>query len=193
MLGLRIIPALLACLLSGLAQAQDSPANVNAGVLPFACQNGEAVYLLAYDPNPKRLGWGNFGGGPNHNELAYQTALREFREETNCTFNINEVDPDRLHGPSEFFGYYTFLLNVPFVSPVEISRSRNCESVERSQWVWVQHEPFTSALSGFDPRAEMPVKSGEPDQIHLWDGSAGSLRKALADGVIPSRDPCVDS
>ncbi len=193
MRGLRIIPGLLACLLSGTALAQNPLANVNAGVLPFACQNGEAVYLLAYDPNSKRLGWGNFGGGPDHGELDYQTALREFREETNCAYNIEDIDPDTLHGPSEFFGYYTFLLNVPFVDPAEISHTRKCENVERSQWVWVQHEPFTSALAGFDPRAEMPVASGEPDRIHLWDGSAGSLRKALVDEVIPSEDPCRDS
>lgn len=187
------IPGLLVCLLSGHTLAQEPLTNVNAGILPFACQAGEAVYLLAYDPNPKRQGWGNFGGGPSRGELAFQTALREFREETNCAFDVEGIDPGALRGPSEFFGYYTFLLNVPFEEPAEISRERNCDYVERSQWVWVQHEHFTSSLAGFDPRAEMPVLSGEPDRIHLWNGSAGSLRKALADGVIPPSDPCRDN
>ena len=193
MQGYVLILVLLTCLVTGASRGQESLENVNAGILPFACQNDEAIYLLAYDPNPKRLGWGNFGGGPNQGERAYQTALREFHEETNCAYNIEAINADTLRGPSEFFGYYTFLLNVPYVEPAEISRPRTCESVERSRWVWVPHQQFTSALAGFDPRAEMRVVSGEPDRIHLWDGSAASLRKALVDGVIQSQDPCRDS
>ena len=171
--------------------AQLPLTNVNAGVLPYACVDGNARYLLAFDPNPDRLGWANFGGGPAEGELAKETALREFNEETNCVFDINDIDLDSLSGPSGFFGYYTYLAEVPYTDPKTISAPRTCAHVERTDWVWVNHDDLIAALTGFDPVARMD--SIEPARsIHLWDGSAGSLRKALGDDVISKADPCVN-
>lgn len=164
--------------------------NVNAGVTPYACTEGGAQYLLAYDSHPKRKGWGAFGGGPKAGESARQTALRELHEETNCIFTMETLQALELKGPSQSGRFYSYVAEVPFYSSDEIAAPRTCRDVERSQWLWVPHDALLNSLNRDEaiPRVSMP---GDAEQeIPLWTGAAKSLRHALQDGFLTLSDPC---
>ena len=87
-------------LLSATTVKADPIKGVAAGIIPYACSAQGALYLLAYDPDDKRQAWGAFGGRPEGNESAKQTALREFYEETNCAYDPKATERFRLNGPS---------------------------------------------------------------------------------------------
>ena len=181
---------LFAWLISGICVANEYPKNVNAGVVAYACNGDGAQYLLAYDPAEGRKGWGAFGGRPKQDERADQTALREFWEETNCVFEQSELAESDLIGPSDFNGYFSFAIQVSYHAPDQISQIRQCQNIERLRWLWVAHRQLISAL---EDRSDQPVlESSAPKsfQLHLWPGAAGSLRKALDDGIIQFQDPC---
>lgn len=58
----------------------------HAGIIPFTVdENGELVFLLGIDSRSKDLA--DFGGKRETNENAFQTAFREFKEETLDIFN----------------------------------------------------------------------------------------------------------
>ncbi len=161
-----------------------------AGVAAYACVQGSAVYLLAFDPAPRRQAWGHLGGRAEPGETGAQTALREFQEESNCAFELPVDVVTHMIGPSTFPGnaFQTFVLQVPFVDASTIAQARQCKDVERNQWVWVQHEVLQAALDL--STTDLPVSDGTPPTVHLWRPSQDALRKARDDGVLPTRDPC---
>ena len=170
----------------------DTRRGAPAGVLPYACQAEGAQELLAFDPALDRRGWGHFGGGAQGEETLAQTAARELHEETNCAFTGPTALDLRGRSPSRWGAFHTFFAPVVYRSPERIAEPRDaCRDVERSQWVWVDHAELVAALDGDgDGAVEMPTRTGEPERIALWAGAAASLRKALADGVLPKDDPC---
>ena len=161
-----------------------------AGVAAYACVNGSATYLLAFDPAPGRQAWGHLGGRAEPGETGAQTALREFHEESNCAFALPPDATTRLVGPSVApgSGFQTFVLQVPFVPADTIAAPRRCAAVERSQWVWVDHAVLHAALNGSAP--DLAVKNGQPSTVHLWEPARASLRQARDEGVLPTADPC---
>lgn len=65
----------------------------SAGIIPYTLHRGKVHFLLqkyTYPLNIKDKGWNDFGGKRNPNEDTYQTAAREFNEETSCMFYLNE-------------------------------------------------------------------------------------------------------
>lgn len=161
-----------------------------AGIAAFACEKGSALYLLAFDPAPRRQAWGHLGGRAESGETGAQTALREFREESNCAFELHVDVATHLIGPSIFpgNGFQTFVLQVPFLEAATIAQARQCKDVERNQWVWVKHDALEAALDL--SATHLPVSDGTPEKVHLWRPSLDSLRKARDDGVLPTNDPC---
>lgn len=164
--------------------------NVNAGVTPYACTDTGAKYLLAFDPHPRRLAWGAFGGGPKKGETASETALRELREETNCVFTEELLSQLILKGPSKSGSFYNFVAEVPYVTAEKIKDRRACSNVERFNWQWVAHDSLIKALRHdvSDPRVEVISKPGHT--VRIWSGSARSMRSSLRDGFLPLGDPC---
>ena len=157
---------------------------VNSGIIPYACQSNGAHFLLAYDPVARRRGWGAFGGTPEGNELASDTAKREFREETNCVYSQGIIDKIELEGPSNSRGFYSFLAEVPYVETTEIEKSQQCDNVERSLWIWVPHDALIAALHTEDKKPAVSIKGPPEKEFYLWSGAAESLRKARSDGLF---------
>jgi 8-oxo-dGTP pyrophosphatase MutT (NUDIX family) len=168
------------------ADAAASP----AGIAAFACVKDSAVYLLAFDPAPGRRAWGHLGGQAECGETGAQTALREFREESNCAFVLPADAMTKLRGPSIFpgNGFQTFVLQVPFIRASTIAQASQCNHVERNQWVWVGHEALQAALDL--STNELPVSDGMPPKVQLWRPSLNALQKARQDGLLPRSDPC---
>jgi 8-oxo-dGTP pyrophosphatase MutT (NUDIX family) len=178
--------AFLSMAVAAFANAAAAP----AGIAAFACVKGSAVYLLAFDPAPGRRAWGHLGGQAESGETGVQTALREFREESNCAFELPAAVSTQLKGPSIFpgSGFQTFVLEVPFVDATTVAQARECSHVERTQWVWVGHEALQAALDLSTD--ELEVRDGTPPKVHLWRPSRNALQKARQDGVLPTKDPC---
>jgi 8-oxo-dGTP pyrophosphatase MutT (NUDIX family) len=146
--------------------------------------------LLAFDPEPERRGWGQFGGGAQGSETLAETASRELHEETNCAVSLPAETLARLR-PSRAGSFYSYAARIPYVPVEEIARDRpGCRDVERSRWVWVRYADLVAALRVEGGSGETSTLEGEPDRVHLWPGALASLRQALADGVLPQRDPC---
>lgn len=178
-------------LLSAATANADTIKGVAAGIIPYTCSENGALYLLAYDPDRKRKAWGAFGGRPEGNESAAQTARREFYEETNCAYDLNAIERFLLKGPSRSGNFYSYVTEVPFRDVTEIAARRDCTNVERAFWIWVPHAAFIKMLEteAVSPAAE--IQSKPPIKIYIWGGAARSLRKALADGFIKRKDPCM--
>lgn len=172
--------------LTAMASALAAP----AGVAAYACLDGRAAYLLAFDPAPGRQAWGHLGGSAERGETGSQTALREFHEESNCAFALPDDAPARMVGPSVApgSGFQTFVLQVPFVPASAIAVPRPCQQVERNQWVWVDHAELQSALQ--TGTRDLAVQDGAQRLVHLWPPARASLLKAREEGVLPRNDPC---
>ena len=170
--------------------AADELQNVNAGVTPYACTDTGAQYLLAFDPHPRRLAWGAFGGGPKKGETASQTARRELREETNCVFSEELIGLLALKGPSKSGSYYNFVAEVPYVTTDRVKERRVCRDVERFNWQWVSHAALIKGLQSdaSDPRVEVVSRPGHT--VRIWSGAAKALRSSMKDGHLPLGDPC---
>lgn len=70
----------------------------SAGIIPYTIHNGELYFFLQkniYPCKKKDKGWNDFGGKKNSLfESTYETAAREFSEETSCIFYLNEKNDD---------------------------------------------------------------------------------------------------
>ena len=168
----------------------QQPQAVNAGVIAYACHDGEAKYLLAYDPHPRRRGWGAFGGGPKGAEFATETARRELRQETNCVYDADTVAGLELRGPSIVDGFHSYVAEVPFRGIREITEPRSCNDVERTFWIWVPHQSLMKALDTFSAEPRVVIRGSPNTRFHLWSEAAKSLRKARDEGDLSSTDPC---
>ena len=163
---------------------------VNAGVVAYACSAGGAEYLLAYDAHRARQAWAAFGGRPQQQETASQTALREFRQETNCVFSAEQLAAYALKGPSISDGFHTFVLEVPYVETTVIEQPRACVDVERSDWIWVPHDALIAALDSDLVSPMIAIQSRPPVVIPLWSNAVQSMRQARSDGYLHNADPC---
>jgi len=187
-LCLAVVLVLSGC---GCASPSDDPQGTPSGVIPYACVDGAALVLLAFDSEPKRRGWGQFGGTPKHGESIPETAAREFHEEANCAFAGPGPEELALLAPSESRGFFSFFAEVPYRSPAEIAADRPaCPDVERSRWVWVRHADLVHALAAEGATRLIPTAVGDTEAVHLWSGAAASLRRAREEGVLPDADPC---
>jgi 8-oxo-dGTP pyrophosphatase MutT (NUDIX family) len=185
MVLLSSLKFLLTLLISSAAVAEPKG---NAGVIPYSCQGGQALVLLAYDPYYKRRGWGAFGGSNKLGETIDETASREFYEETNCAFDKLKLR-DKPYSQSK--NYYTFFAQVDYQAAFTISaRQSSCNNVERHSWLWVQHRDLLIAL---DSNEDINVANDDEhgDTIHLWSGARRSLQQALNDGVLLRHIDCL--
>ena len=167
-----------------------------AGLIAYSCVAGEALHLMAFDPHPARRSWATLGGSAQAGETPAQTAVREFTEESNCAYNKDEIDVASLKGPSISPGvpFHLYSAQVPFKSVDEISTTRQCVDIERSQWVWVRHIDLVRGLNQHDSTSdaalELPTVQGQPLKVPLWSRGLESLKKALQDGVLPETINC---
>ncbi len=182
--------SLMLFLVVSLAASVKNPKKVAAGIIPYSCQQGQTLILLAYDPQSKRRGWGAFGGSPKKKERAADTASREFYEETNCAFDT--PDPAKLATQkiSKSGSFYSYVWQVPFLSPVQIAKKRACKDVERSQWLWVNQRDLVASLVADTKKPVVKVSIGQPGIVTLWKKSASSLRQAYQDGLFPADGVC---
>ena len=182
--------AILALFVGGCVSADDDSQGAPAGVIPYACVDGAALVLLAFDEEPGRRGWGHFGGTHEPGESVAETAAREFREESNCAFAGPSAEDLALLVPSSSGGFVSFFAELRYQSISKISQDRPaCPDVERSRWVWVRHADLVRALAT-DPPTKIDTVEGDVESIHLWPRAAGALQRAVEDGVLPDADPC---
>jgi hypothetical protein len=70
----------------------------SAGIIPYTFRNGELLFLFQQLKNPnikKERGWNDFGGKRIDDlETTFQTAAREFSEETSCLFYLHMIKKD---------------------------------------------------------------------------------------------------
>jgi len=161
-----------------------------AGAAAYACQGGQALYLLALDPAPGRGGWGHLGGRAEPGETPLQTALRELHEESNCSIAPLPAAAEKARGPSVAASgrFHTFVVEVPYVPVSVIAQPRRCNDVEREHWVWVTHADLMAALDA--PGDPVRVHEGSRPSVPLWQAAWRSLRQARDEGVLPRQDPC---
>lgn len=176
-------------LLTACSSQSDGPP---AGLAAYACHAGQAHVLLAFDPHPARRAWSTLGGGAQADETPAQTALREFREESNCAYTAEELASIELSGPSVSAGvpFHLYAAKVPFKPISEFDQERSCVDIERSQWVWVKHADLVQALN--NKAMTVPVALGPLPQVALWNRGVESLRKAMEDGVLPDNPNTID-
>ncbi len=185
----KIVLVITAILQSKAVLAED-PVGVSSGLIPYACTSEGAKYLLAYDPDNDRRAWGAFGGGAKENETSTQTAIREFREETNCAYSRTALTFITLKGPSISSGFYSYVAEVPYVDSEAFGDMRKCVDVERSFWVWVPHKALIRAMESSYPEPLVKIQSKPQIKFYLWKGAAKSMRKAKSEGFLGERDPC---
>jgi len=167
------------------AQTMANP----AGVIPYACVNGQTLILLAYDPAPGRSGYAAFGGGQEAGESIAETAAREFREETRCAFDHpDSTDLEALsHSNSE--GYYTYVAEVEFMSALQIEQHSCHARLERAGWQWFSLERLLEALQSGLARPKL-FAIGDVLQVTLWNRAADSMRQAVDDKVLLAGGMC---
>jgi 8-oxo-dGTP pyrophosphatase MutT (NUDIX family) len=176
------LPSAVTCLICWFANSTLLYASP-AGVIPYACLDGEAHVLLAFDPQSSRLGYGAFGGGSRGDETVAETAAREMREETRCAFDRPTAEALEASTPSHSAGFYSYVAQVPYIPREDIPKSP-CEArVERYDWQWVLLADLLPALDGEVDRPEVPL-SPMHQTINLWQGAAESLRQAKRDGIL---------
>ncbi len=161
-----------------------------AGVIPYSCLKGDGAYfLMAYDPAPGRNAYAAFGGSARSGETTADTAAREMREETGCSFDTPTEQQLAEAVPSKDHGYTVYVAEVPFISPLVIAES-SCGGVqERSDWLWVRWADLHRALET-DEASPRVVASLAHKYIDIWDKSASSLRAAMNDGLLPEKGLC---
>lgn len=161
----------------------------SAGVVPYACIEDGAYVLLAFDPKPSRQSYAAFAGGDKKGETLAETAAREFNEETRCVFEKPDVKLLSAMTPSMDHGHATYVVEVPFVSPLMFP-DHPCEArVERSDWLWVRWSDLHKALLT-DEREPEVVASLAHKYIRIWDKAASSMRSAMSDGLLPEKGLC---
>ena len=166
-------------LLSATTATADTIKGVAAGIIPYTCSAQGALYLLAYDPDRKRKAWGAFGGRPEGNEPATQTALREFYEETNCVYDRQTIERLTLKGPSRSGNFYSYVAEVPFRDVAEIAARRECVNVERAFWIWVPHAAFIKTLETEAVRPAVEIRSKPSVKFYVWARPPGLCAKRL--------------
>jgi 8-oxo-dGTP pyrophosphatase MutT (NUDIX family) len=78
---------------------RNKPVRTGAGVLPFALHAGQVRFLFHKTFSGRRAGLlVDFGGGTQESETAFQTAAREFVEETEALFLAPDITMAALAG-----------------------------------------------------------------------------------------------
>lgn len=160
-----------------------------AGVIPYACVDGSALVLMAYDPAPGRLGYGAFGGGKENNESIAETAAREFHEETRCTFSGPAATDLELLPNSNSDGFYSWVAEVPYISALFIGQHACDAAVERAGWQWFELDELLTALKTESDRPVLYAQGGVL-KVEIWDKAAQSLRQAVLDDLLDSAFLC---
>ena len=174
LIGFVILPALVI--------SASSLALPPAGVIPYSCQNGEALVLLAYDNGKDRNGWAAFGGGADKGESIAQTAAREFHEETGCVFLVPDAQDLEPLESSAIGTFHTYAYEVPFVDSAKIEASR-CGTVgERKDWIWFR---LTDLITALKEREDIPDRFDSSKTYPLWFVGRVSLQEARDDGILP--------
>lgn len=177
LIGFVILPALVV--------SASTAALPPAGVIPYACQNGEALVLLAYDNGKDRNGWAAFGGQPNQGETIAETAAREFHEETACVFPVPTAKDLETLETSAIGTFHTYVYEVPFVDSAKIEASRCGTPGERKDWVWFK---LTDLIEALDNRANVKDRFTPEKTYPLWFVGRVSLQEAVDDGLLPQDD-----
>lgn len=168
----------------------ERPSPIGAGIIAAACKNHSTLYLLARERDRNRNGWGHLGGTQQRGEPLLATALREFHEESNCSFNLDNPHSLQLTGPSRNGKFFTYHMKVKHHPIANITESPTCRTIERDQWVWVRRNDLLTALQKNTQPAMVAVAEGKQQAIPLWEPAAMALRQAIIDRVIPAKDPC---
>lgn len=163
---------------------------IGAGIIALACKDDSALYLLAREKDVKRFGWGHLGGTQGKGEPLFLTALREFNEESNCSFELANPEALQLTGPSHNGNFSTYHMKVNYIPISQIVDSLACRTDERDQWVWVRRSDLLATLNSTDSPPMVAVIEGERKFVPLWHKAAKALRQAVADKIIPEQDPC---
>lgn len=174
----RVLAALALALSSVAAVGSDSHhlAFRAAGVMPYAMVDGSVHFLVGgeyradcFDDGPGFC-WSTFVGRRHPPEdHPSQTAVREFHEETRFAFSISDgavLGPKRLSGltplPTHKTGIYVYLLQVPYLSPEDISDRQSGRVTEKKDYCWVTLPQLLEAVDS--PPHSLPPQCGPSDQ-----------------------------
>lgn len=116
----------------------------SAGILPYAVENGEILILLGH--NSYRQSWEDFGGKREQNETPWQTARREFTEETKYAF------PKLLEDPTIFYiqngmrkPYFMFFVKVNYIPATTLNQNVRSGD-EKTEFAWVRATDLYNAI-----------------------------------------------
>ena len=113
-----------------------------AGVVAYSEVEGQVLILIADHKINAKRGWAAFGGCIDPGETVEKAALREFHEETRCTFP-RELMITKNNTRVEIGKFTSFALRVPHVDAQQISATPStmlCSGVtanERGPWAWI--------------------------------------------------------
>jgi 8-oxo-dGTP pyrophosphatase MutT (NUDIX family) len=160
-----------------------------AGVIPYACVNGQTLILLAYDPAPGRSGYAAFGGTQEAAESIAETAAREFQEETRCAFDHPDSTDLEFLSHSNSEGYYTYVAEVEYKPALQIEQHSCDARIERAGWQWFELEKLLEALRSDFARPKL-FAMGDVLQVTLWNRAADSMRQAMNDNLLVANRLC---
>lgn len=153
-------------LVSSLSLAENA---TEYGVIAYNCKDNKASYLLAFDSNEGRKGWGAFGRAPHKGEISFDTAIKSFDEGTNCAYSYFVEEQMIVNTPQISPRFTAYVSQVPFKKPAEIAEKRECENLGLADWVWVSEESLLKALDSDDK--EPKLISNQSKEVHLWSGA----------------------
>lgn len=105
----------------------------SSGIIPYTFLDGKLLFLLQKQitrGKTRNYGWNDFGGKKNNsNESLYETACREFSEETNCLFYLKSNDnPDyndfTSNNNDEYTDFKTKMLRLYIGESIEYFKNR---------------------------------------------------------------------
>jgi 8-oxo-dGTP pyrophosphatase MutT (NUDIX family) len=173
-------------------RAAGAPDYTAAGIVAYTKIQGRTYVLLA-DHLDSNRGWGSFGGNREAAEAIEETALREFREETRCTYDsLLTIDLSGM--PTiDYRIFVSYVVELPYV-PAQVFANRpaaaDCQGPgfdERGPWVWVPLEEIIRCLEAGEETASYELDGSlvpAGTSTTLWLNSAVLLRQAVEDGLL---------
>ncbi len=120
-----------------------------AGVIPYMSVNGKLYFLLARHKETQELG--DFGGGCKKTENALESAIREFREESNGIFE-GLYHPEIFESTFAVVNHHMAIIFFPlpdyswlYLAPTMFAKSDKPQK-EISELVWVSLESFEELI-----------------------------------------------
>lgn len=159
---------------------------VNAGVIPYAKHKGHILLLLGEDQHRKGV-WTDFGGTSNMLEKPWQTAAREFLEESLSFFKKWDITKQTPVITNISHTYYAYCVSVLYAAPEVIkNHTAQAKHPEKIDFVWVLLDEVIKELQNqpYKTHVMITVRQGtsrtpKGEKIKLYHKFVETLRHGL--------------